>query len=315
MKTLQKLLGILLVSTACSGLIVACGDSGDSSCIGDDDCAAGELCDQTDDVCRFSCDTDDQCAADEVCDTTRTQSGGVCVVEGGTTPECTTDADCDTANGETCNTDTGMCEGGTTPECTTDEDCDTANGETCNTDTNTCEVATIYAFAQITDVSDTTNDALCGDSLNDPGSDLYGVELTSADGTSSFWAQWVYDGINHSTELASPAGIIDGSAPALTNDCPDGSFADSVVALGCGGYLTVEFVDDQGNAVDILPGDTITVYEYGSQCQANPSDDQDEWSVSICELNEDDVLAGNCPGEVAVGSGVGLSPVTVPSDI
>ncbi|QDG53400.1 hypothetical protein FIV42_22435 [Persicimonas caeni] len=311
MKTFKKLLAILLVSTACSGLIVACGGSEEDDCLSDEDCAAGELCDQTDKVCRFSCETDADCTVEgEVCDTDRTNSGGVCVL-GDTEPECTTDDDC--AEGETCNTETGMCEG-TEPECTTDDDC--AEGETCNTDSGMCEVATIYGFAQITDVSDTTNDALCGDSLDDPGSDLYGIELTSADGSSSFWAQWVYDGVNHSTDLASPAGVIDGTAPGLdAEDCPEAGFSDSVVALGCGGSLIVEFVDDQGTAVDILPGDTITVYEYGAQCQTSPSADQDEWSVSICELNEDEALAGNCTGEVAVGSGNGLSDVTVPTDL
>ncbi len=307
----QKLFGILLVATACSGLIVACGETAANDCLTSEDCAPDERCNLVSGECAFACDSDDECELDgEICDTDAGDGGGVCVLEeepdnNNNEPECTSDADCDEAAGETCDTDTGMCVGGDTPECADDTECGAS--EFCTED-GTCE--RLFGYARITDVSDTSDDSLCGDDLDDPGSDIFGVELRGADGESSFWADNVYDfDITHTGTLADAESVLTGDAPGIDADnCPEAGFSDSVVALGCGGSVIVEFLDDSDQAVDILPGDDIVVYEYGSQC--NNNDVQDEWTIEVCELTSD-AATGSCDNPVELGSGEGFATVGV----
>jgi hypothetical protein len=307
MKTFQRLLGILLVTVASAGLMAACGETANNDCITSEDCADGDVCNLDTETCGFSCTAGNgDCLDDEICDTDATSGdGGVCVIDGTTEPECTADADCDTANGETCNAD-GVCEGGDTPACTENSDCDEAAGEFCNP-AGECETpGADYPFALISDVSEDIP-ALCGNS--DPGADIFAVELVK--GGTSFWAQFEsVAGIETAgNDEASPVGIIDGQPPGLTDDCPE-SFSGNVVALGCGGSMVVSFINDAAETQFIEGGDTITVYEYGAQCN-NGAADQDDWSVSICEASSD-AASNECAGEVAVGDGTGIASTTVP---
>lgn len=334
MKTYQRLMGILLVAMASAGLFAACGDNADTSCIADSDCAVGELCDSVTETCATECTTDAECAPGEICVDRAEQDGSICIADSG----CTTDADC--ASGETCNTDTGTCEASS---CTTDADCpngtcntdtgqceaagctdnsDCASDQVCNSDTGMCEtISTSYYFANIMDVSPTDSDALCiSPSDEDPGSDLFGVSITRTDGngdTVEYWANTMSaDGVKATDEdgdtnaNTDAFGIINGDAPGISGTCPD-SFSDTtVVSLGCGGNILVEFVDADNNRIELMDGDTLNVYEYGGVCSSQT--EQDEWQVELCTATENEVTGGNCgDGALTLGSGTGIGSVDV----
>jgi hypothetical protein len=323
MKTFQRLLGILLVAMASAGLFVACGgEEGQNDCIDSADCAADELCNLETEQCGFACTEDADCLeGEETCEAVG-DGGSVCVAtaagnngnNGNNGTTCADDSEC-TEPGEVCDLDTNTC--GPEPSgCTDDSDCDQAAGEFCSTADNECVTGSEvnYQYARIQD--DSNGADLCADaSDDDPGSDIYGVELKKTDdqGTvESYWAQWVnYDNIDdttHTNNLADPTGVIEGQPLDLTGACPESFDSTTVVALGCEGSMLVEFVNSAGEVQFIEDLDTITVYEWGSQCGS--TGEQDQWTVSVCEEGSD-FNAAECKGEVPQTGGTGLDDVTV----
>jgi hypothetical protein len=288
--------------------MVACGDNAEDDCLTSEDCAAEERCNLDEGVCAFACADNGDCLEGETCDTAAGDGGGVCVSDGtggNNGPQCTVDEDC--LDDETCEDGTCVVAG---DECTTADDCE---GDDICVD-GACELpATQYTAARIADVSQDIP-ALCDNT--DPGADIFAIELsrTDAQGNSeSYYARFINTDniVTEGNDQDSPAGIIDGDAPDFTGQCPEG-FSGNVVALGCGGSMLVAFVNDAEPAdiQSIQDGDTITVYEWGAQCQTDVSDDQDEWSVSICEAGSD-ITSAECAGEIGVGSGTGAADVTV----
>lgn len=309
MKKFQRWMGILLVAIAASSLVVACGDDSESSCITDSDCATGDLCNFATETCAIAC-TDDAtaCLDDEACVPRGADNeGSICVVTD-VQPECSVDDDCDTAAGETCNVDTGVCEGGTVGECSTNEDCDVDGGEFCDTTTNTCESTAVdtYFFAELVDAS--SGDDACD--APDPGSDIFAIELSKADGSGPYQAFAINGDIKggDDNEQTDYLTVLDGTAPSLTGTCTE---FDDTFSLGCGGNVSFYFVDENDTRVEIENGDTITPFEYGETCGG---DALDSWTVNICsaDVTEND-LAGSttaCAGTSA-GSGSGISGVAI----
>ena len=82
--------------------------------------------------------------------------------------------------------------------------------------------------------------------------------------------------------------VLTGDASTLDtggdNICPSDSFGPStVVSLGCGGALVVEFTDGDGNTITLEKGQEVVVYEYGKQCCSDPDACPNEhYSASIC---------------------------------
>ncbi len=332
MKTFQRFFAILLVAASAAGLVAACGSSNSNECLADSDCGSGQLCDSVTGNCAFSCTQDSDCNSGEIC-VTRSEGGAICIADTGNNNQtCTADSDCQ--SGETCNN--GTCQAASTT-CTADADCQ--SGETCNngtcqatggcTTTDDCTgdqicvagacttPSTQYYYAQVLDVTDTSSTLCTNPDTNDPGSDIFGVELTKSDG-SSYWAysEWsdsikATDESGNTNEHADAATILDGNAPGLNADsCPTESFSNSVVSLGCGGSVIVAFVDSSGNPVQIENNDTITVYEWGAQCQSSPASEQDQWELDLCDATDNDVAGGTC-NPITLNSGTGISEVTV----
>lgn len=212
----------------------------------------------------------DECTLDGDCPDGQACEAQICV------DICESDADC--LEGQVCeegvNTTSLVCkDGGATNNGATN------NGATNNGTTNN-GVATVYYVAQIVDNS--AGDDAC--SISDPGSDIFGVALESTAGDNLGWAEITWEELNADGNDYTDTSILDGSAPGLdADDCPSDFAADSVVALGCGGWIAVEFKDADGNPVplDATAGQQIRVYEYGGQCGTGTV--VDEYDVYICE--------------------------------
>lgn len=299
MKRFQNLLGMFLVVVASAGLFVACGDD-DTSCLSDDDCGTGELCNFETEECAFDCSDDpDICATGETCADRTEETGSICVEDDtnndpNNEPECEISDDCEGEQVCEDNACVDPCEVG-----------DCAEGFACNTDTGICEEETgpsgDFRFIRVLD--DSAGADACEPSDNDPGSDLYGIELITDDG--NFWAEVENaDGIvTDSNDFADADTILDGNPPGLDGDCPEGTFSDSVVALGCGGDVIVEFRDANDDPVFFSAGDQVVVYEFGATCGGS---DVDEYLTEVCTTtSEDDIFDGTCNGtDLGGGSGV-----------
>lgn len=334
MKTFRQLLGILLLVVASAGLVVACGDEAEE-CLDDNDCAAEDACNFETGQCAFRCASNGECLDDEVCDTNVRDDGqGICVADEAPVEGCQSDAECP-ADGELCDFVTGECaqecaSGDECPDgfacferdgadgnicapdvCDNDDEC--ADGQFCNADGLCEDEEDMYHFLRIEDVSDPSNDDACvSPSNDDPGVDLYGIVIDKADGT-QHWAEIHYDGIITDDNLRTDTSLIDGTPPGLDADeCPDGSFNDSVLALGCGGEIIVGFWDSANDDwVALEDGDSVTVFEFGPTCGGHPND---EWQVFVCTTGEDEALTGQCDGFTAGNASTGINSVTINLD-
>lgn len=315
MKKFQRLLGIFLVAAASAGLLAACGDDGGEaeSCVADTDCAVGDIC--VDEICVQECAADADCLADEECVERPGGGESYCEFTGGNNGgDLCQDVTCDA--GETCDPATGECVAD--QECQTNEDC--PGDQICNAE-NMCEtIQQNFFFSSIADAS-ADNPQACDET--DPGSDIYGVELTKVDSegnTITGWAHVLFVGIVIDSNNQTQTGVVlDGNQPGLdVDECPEGGFSsDTVVSLGCGGEVLVEFVTGDDTNGDGIPddrlqvedGDTITVFEYGATCGG---DTEDSWRVSICDASENEVLGGTCNGLVlGTDAQKGINSVTV----
>ncbi len=284
MKALKNLIALALVSTASVGLLVACTeDEEPPSCLLDSECGENEVCEA--ELCVATCASDEDCAADEVCGARMNGEGTVCQAAPDET-SCADEAD-----------PNAYCEG------------ELGAGAICD-DAGECVLpaAEVYAV-QITDVT-TATDACEG--VNDPGSDIQGVELLDAGGNSLGWGALIGDGVITEGNDEANYTVIDGTAPTLDGDgCVD-TFSGNVLSLGCGGSIGVEFRDDAGTPIPLETGQTIAVYEYGGACSTGTT--EDEWTVASCsdlEQVKSDIFdsCSNVLGET--GSGVGTVGVTL----
>ncbi len=256
-----------LTSLIIAATLSACGDLGSEPCTFDADCAVGQVCDTQINECVGTCADNSDCSTGEVC---RVREGAssddrTCQVDNNTTPMgCVDNEDCDA--GAVCIA--GVCEDTSTP-------------------------AERYSVIYI---EDTTSGAGCTGA--DPGSDIIFARLTSATGEVLGFARQIDSEVKPEGNDYAAITNFDGEAPAnLVNDSdtctsanPDanaGTLARSgATALGCGGWLLVEFVDDSGTTLDIQVGDRVQVGEFGTQClnrQGSPAGNADDtYSVFLC---------------------------------
>ena len=243
----------------------------------------------------IACSDDTSCLADTDCSTGEVCEADVCKTE------CATDADC--ADGEICYdraTTGGYCDAGTTP---------TTNNTTTNNDTNNTNNTTPFS-GYIVQILDKTTDAgeCAGD---DPGSDIIHVTLEDADGNPLGYGNFVgEDDLDFPDNTHDLGAHIDGSPTSYGAQCPDVFDENSVYSLGCGGYVTVEFLDDGGIPIAYEAGMQISVLEYGIFCGGSAADDYD---VILCDdtdgvKNNDDV--SSCTNNLAGGSGDVVVTVT-----
>ena len=182
------------------------------------------------------------------------------------------------------------------------------NGQT--TDAGNNGMPALQYIVQIADTS--SGDEACG--VTDPGSDIAGVELQSETGDSLGWGEIVWDELGPEANDYADTGIIDGQpADVGADDCPSDFNDTTVVALGCGGWILVEFKDSAGQPVglDATAGQQIRVYEYGGVCSTGSTDDT--YDVSICTdtMAARGGEAGSCTETiVSGGSGVTTNAVS-----
>ena len=217
----------------------------------------------------------------------------------GTEPsDCTLDGDC--AEGQACeaqvcvdvceaDTDCGagqVCEAGVNTAskvCKDDGQTGTNNSDTNNNTTNTNSNNVEPTLYYVAAIQDTSSGDACAES--DPGSDIFGVALESTTGEILGYGSVAWEEFGPEDNQYQNTGIIDGSAPDLAaDDCPSDFNADTVVALGCGGWLAVEFFDATDGttpvALDATAGQQIRVYEYGGQCGTGTV--VDSYDIRIC---------------------------------
>lgn len=209
------------------------------------------------------CTLDGDCAEGQACE------AQVCV------DICESDADC--AEGQVCeagvNTASMVCKAGDTGTN------NTTNNSTNNGTTNNGEEPTLYYVAAI---QDTSAGEACEEA--DPGSDIFAVALETITGETLGYGSLVWEEFGPEANEYQNTSIFDGSAPSLeADDCPSDFNADTVVALGCGGWIAVEFWDSEGNkiALDATADQQIRVYEYGGQCGTGSV--VDAYDLRICE--------------------------------
>ncbi len=229
-----------------------------------------------------ACSDEETCLADGDCD-----EGQVCDAEVCRT-SCTTNAECE--EGETCQLSADgnqVCLEGSVNNLN-----NLNNVNNSNNSNNLNNVETTYFIAQVLDTTATECDG------TDPGSDLIYVSLEESDGTILGFGNIVDDGTTGDNNENNLGANLDGNPPGSTEMCPD--FSDSTVtALGCGGFVTLEFLDDGGNRVGGIAGQQIRVYEFGTQCATGT--DTDEFDIILC--TDPSNTPGSCTMNIGGGSG------------
>ncbi|QED29647.1 hypothetical protein FRD01_20885 [Microvenator marinus] len=154
-------------------------------------------------------------------------------------------------------------------------------------------------------IRDTTTGA-AGCEISDPGSDLasVGLETFGGDVLGYFAAEFFEAGDEpNGNDYPDILINLDGDAPSFGLACPESFAAENVSALGCGGYVIGNFLDDAGTPV-ILDSSAaqVRVVEYGPNC-AGSADDSLE--VVLC-TDTAAALSGNiasCTDVIGSGSG------------
>lgn len=134
----------------------------------------------------------------------------------------------------------------------------------------------------------------------DSGSDIFGVAVVR-DGAYVAWGHVVGDGIEFDGNHYGSTIPIDGTEPDIYDGCPYDFLDDTVVCLGCEGWLAVQFVDAAGRAFALRPdaGLEIVVLEYGIQCSTGSDDDR--YDVLMCD-DVDAARAGAFDGCVVLAA-------------
>ncbi|RVU42562.1 hypothetical protein EA187_15335 [Lujinxingia sediminis] len=270
----RNVAGLFFVAVGGLGLLAACGEiDSEESCTFDDDCTGGQVCDLT--VCVDTCETNADCSGtDECVDRPGGAEGKVCRAAEAPGDDCR-DADFgDCPDGQVCNDVSGQCvEPGEGPA--------------------------EYYTVRINDVTDVEGDDRCGDTTYGyatAGAKIMYVELKDDSGVIAY-GEAVGDDITAGSDFINTFDVIDGSAPDLVDQCPaDEAFVrldndneittnftdQTVVALGCGGSLYVQFRDENDNLIALDESHTINVGEFGPACNATAQTSADYYDVYIC---------------------------------
>lgn len=291
MKTQLKYLvsNLLLVGmTGAALFLTGCPEiaaNNETGCTDNTECSDGQFCDATDSTCKDGCASSDDCTtAGEECLSDPADDTGASNV-------CRAPADCsEAADGAAyCVAELGLAEGETAS-------CDTSGDAPTCTEANPVQ----QRYVQILDVS--TEGASCMSETNgqgDPGSDIMFARLLNASDEVVGFAKAVnfVDGsagdaeqsMNGYTDFAT---ILAGTAPDLDDmSCPmdnGGKFrTDTILTLGCGGFVVVEFLDMEGTWVPIEPGFKVEVGEYDSECNNSGNSGADRYRVFGCETRAD----------------------------
>ncbi len=228
----------------------------------------------------------EQCLLDTDCNTGEVCEGELCQVS------CITAAECGV--GEIC----VPRQDGAGAYCVVGMSGNNANPNNVNNVNNANNVDATF-IVQISDTTATDCDS------SDPGADLVYVSLEENDGSILGFGSLIDDGTVGDNNEFNLGINLDGTAPNSLNICPDFS-AETVMSLGCGGFVTLEFLDDTGSRVGAVSGQQIHVFEFGSQCSTGST--ADEYDIYLC--TDPSNTPGSCT--VNIGGGSGEIAATVP---
>lgn len=213
--------------------------------------------------------------------------------------ECTIDADCD--QGFACELSECVLQCNSDDECAEDEVCLrglTTQRRVCGIDdgNSSSGIETSYAL-----IRDTTEGDGCA--TGEPGADIAFVLIEDLDGGIVAWGRVLDGELGEEESDYTSWAHLNGARPADGADSCPALDENSVVALGCSGYLVVEFVDTNGAPVTARSGEhLLRVGEYGAQCDGGT--DSDRYEVLSCPGVENmDDLPQSCTVSVGVGTG------------
>lgn len=308
MNNIKLLVAIVVAAFGLSAMLVGCDEALDNgeaeSCSEDADCEGDdEIC--VDEVCIATCENDQDCEDDDICETRPDGAGDERICQEMEFEECTEDSECN-EDYEYCG-DHPLDEDGPDvcrehpkgQDCTVPEDCPRAD-EICDTAEGQCvdpdELA--YYTVLIEDKTYQEDDDRCTDTSmqwDSSGAKLMYVELRDRyEGdllSNGIWVDYEY---GENTEFGTVPDIFDGTPPDYDGQCPDeetqerkdGTTIDhtfneeSVVAIGCGGWVALQFDDEDGNVIPLDESHSIWVGEYGPVCDSQWGEDW--YDVSIC---------------------------------
>jgi hypothetical protein len=232
--------------------------NGGTSCLLDSDCGTDEACERQ--QCVPTCDDNTDCSADEVCEPGIDTELNICQPR--------------PLNSMTNGMTNGSTNGST----------NSATNSATNSGTNNTNPDALYV-AMIRDQS--TGMDSCGETVDDPGSDIFGAAVEDEMGNTLGWAVAVADDIVFEGNNYSGTTQLDGHPPSLNADqCPDDFSSDTVTSLGCGGWIGVTFWDADGQVIPLVAdsGQRIRVYEYGAQCLMDSA--IDTYGLFLCTDTE-----------------------------
>ena len=272
---------------------------------------------------QTGCAFDDECPTDEVC-----SAEGACVVACFQDVECVGEARCLVREGGAPGRVCRLPDGADTCASYVDGSafCSQQLGvpiEEALCEAGVCEALAPTTILMVRDVS--TSELACNptDPPYSPGSDIAYLALANAQDELIGWARAVAVARDESqTNVYTSTDHLDGLPLSIDQDgCPepDGlgeSFrADSVVSLGCGGWLAVEFVDDAGRIIALESGMRVEVGEFNGVCDGEPGfGDEDQLVVSLCPgaASGQDDLSTLCSETITAASVSGFQYIELP---
>lgn len=150
-------------------------------------------------------------------------------------------------------------------------------------------------------------DITTGEGCNelDPGSDIASAALQTLEGATLGYFEALYDSLgSEQNDFTAVYSVLDGSAPGVGLACPEDFNSDTVVALGCGGYVVGRFVDSSTTPLFIDSSNQIGVQEYGPGCGTGSA--ADTFEIVLC-TDAQAAFEGNissCTNVLNSGSGL-----------
>jgi hypothetical protein len=171
------------------------------------------------------------------------------------------------------------------------------------------ETLTVVRIVDQSEECDPTEDS-------DPGADIFAVGLETESGEPIAWGSVAWDNVLAMDNDFASTAPIDGKPLQLMpqKNCPDPLTDQNSVSLGCNGWIAVEFLDSDGDGVDLTAAshNRVRVYEADRQCDSDSSDDQyDLWACKDADAVKTAGDPGSCEIPLLTGSsGEDYAPLT-----
>lgn len=312
--------GDICVSEQC---IPTCEEQAD--CGLDQDCKPVEERDDDAQICKeveFEfCDEDDDCGVDQTCEPHPFDEDESDVCE-----DVPMGLDCDENE-----------------DCRSDEFCDSTQDPQDDDFLGTCNDIDDLAFYTVL-IQDETREfgqerssgaAACDDSTfgyETAGAKLMYVELVDGEDNVISYGQLVDFEVGDNADFGFPFDIFTGDAPPYSGTCPDdqtfnraGSndtvtsnlHEDAVFAMGCDGWLGLQFRDEDDNLIPLDDSMAVNVGEFGPSCNDVAQTGDDAFDIYLCHDRRPEVLdRGSCemePQNDTPASGIFFQEISLPT--